>query len=823
MNIRKLLAVLVIIAHVSNSLVDSARATPAPLMSAGNTIILQDDFEGDLATWQVSAPSPNQAVIADFRLEDDFESGLDSWVLTGNVVATSMPTYDGITALLLDYAGDYMAADRSFAQSTNLRSHVYFYDNGATTMGTVFQLLGGGEQINCGSDPFPNWVPPNTGLGVKTDVTGAYYVIRINCAGEVGGSGTFIAEEVKMGQAPVPVPRTIGWHLFELIVTPFGTYARIDDREVARFNSSQTDATSVRIVSTWELDGQAVYDSLSIQAGYQSGKSLLLDYVDPDGINENSVMVTQSFTASQNIVARTFFYDTMDPSLGSIFEIDDTSGDWQTALGVVSDISNTEYAIRLNSRSGTVASGVPRSAGWHLFEIIVTEDGTYAKIDNRLLAASNPGHTSAAKVKYVSTWGAGYGLLGQALYDGLLIVAADTASWQDQLYTPLRVHYQRYSALVPPDDSTIFTGLYSQLGYCPPAADPRTCGWNSNDLRSLMGAVLAWYLYGEKTSDPTAQALAERLFLEGWANAPWKRAGQDVDNWERGAVMRMMAYATYVLWDDLDLAIRQQIFQDLYNQALTYVNRLPESGYIGDSKAEENAWHAAFLAAMANLFPDMEATYDMDWIDTKARCFAYHAITQASDKQYCGVETQTVWSDWHLENHSQDNPLYASAVISFMGESAFTYQLAGRPVPWEFTHNVAPFFAKYMTYVDLNTYAYKTAPLDWSGAHSTAFTSPTVFRYMDLLGIPTGIDWQDYMAKRSIFYYNMPSSWLKKTPEYIRLQVWNQVDQTEDSYKFFLDTIDAGEFYTSAILGLELQPLEPKQLFIPIVQRNNDE
>jgi hypothetical protein len=143
-----------------------------------------------------------------------------------------------------DHQGDYTSADRSFTPTANLRARVYFYDNGAATLGTNFQLLGSGAPVNCGTPSDPYWVPPNTGLGVKTDLSGEYYMLRINCPTVVDSNGIFIAEELKPDQSLAPVPRRIGWHLFELLVTPFGTYARIDDRELARLNPAQLDAAS---------------------------------------------------------------------------------------------------------------------------------------------------------------------------------------------------------------------------------------------------------------------------------------------------------------------------------------------------------------------------------------------------------------------------------------------------------------------------------------------------------------------------------------------------------------------------------------------------
>jgi hypothetical protein len=777
----------------------SARGTTI----ADPVVLLQEDFEQGLSSWQISAPSPNQATILNFSLSDGFESGLGGWALTGTATTTTSPVYEGSAALLLDYQGNYASASRSFASATNLRARVYFYDNGDQTLGTVFQLGGSGSPINCGSQTAPYWLQPNTALGVKTDVSGSYYIVRVNCGTVVGSNGMFVAEETKPGQAPVPVPRKNGWHLFELLVTPAGTYARIDDREIAHSNPGQIDATSVAFGSSWGLTGQAVYDGLSIQAGYQSGKSLFLSYTDPNGPNENAVYLSRSFEPAQNILARTFFYDTMDSSLGTLFMVMDSSGAWQTGLGVVTNVTNADYTIRINSASGMSDTTIPRSAGWHMFEIIVTDRGAYAKIDNRLVPQSNLGHTSAATVRYLSTWGASAGLLGQAIYDDLRVVEASTASWQDQLYMPLNVHYDKYSSLVPPGGVTVFSPLYPQLGG----------GASSNDLRSVMDSAIAWYLYGVKSGDTTAKALAKRVFLEGWSNAPWKRPGQDVDDWARGVCMRTVAHAAYILWNELDQTTRDQVVLDLYNQAQTYAvsNRQPASGFENDTKAEENAWHAAFLASVVNLFPNPTG-FDKEWIEAKARCFAYHSITVSTDGMYCGLVTQTVHDDYQLDNHGQESPTYSAATLQMLGEAAFDYRQAGRPIPPEFSHNVQPLFNKYMTYVDPNTYHFN-APSDWDGAVSSAFLAPDVFRFAELLGVSTGVSWQDYLSKRSIFYYDMSSSWLKKTPAYTRIQEWNQSDKTADSYKFLLDSAIAGEHYAMALYSLSVPSICEEDLY----------
>ncbi|MEX0879597.1 MAG: hypothetical protein WD451_07690, partial [Thermoanaerobaculia bacterium] len=124
-----------------------------------------------------------------------------------------------------------------------------------------------------------------------------------------------------------------------------------------------------------------------------------------------------------------------------------------------------------------------------------------------------------------------------------------------------------------------------------------------------------------------------------------------------------------------------------------------DSAVTGDTRAEENAWEAGILAAASSFLPDHP--HAGAW-DQKARQLAYDAITRASDPPDAfGVKTTTVSEDFTLANHgSFPSPYYMAATLFLLSQGALSYQLAGRPVPEEFQHNVPELFAKYRTYVD---------------------------------------------------------------------------------------------------------------------------
>ncbi len=123
-----------------------------------------------------------------------------------------------------------------------------------------------------------------------------------------------------------------------------------------------------------------------------------------------------------------------------------------------------------------------------------------------------------------------------------------------------------------------------------------------------------------------------------------------------------------------------------------------ESCFTGDTKAEENAWESALFAGAANFLPDDPQA--SAW-DGRARQLAYNSITRPSDPpDSAGIKTCTVAEDLTLSNHGlTPNPYYAGATLFLLTQGALPYRLAGRPVPEEFTHNVAGLVEKYTSYL----------------------------------------------------------------------------------------------------------------------------
>lgn len=117
----------------------------------------------------------------------------------------------------------------------------------------------------------------------------------------------------------------------------------------------------------------------------------------------------------------------------------------------------------------------------------------------------------------------------------------------------------------------------------------------------------------------------------------------------------------------------------------------------GDTKAEENAWEAVFLAWASGLFPDHP--HAAAW-EEKGRLLASLSIVTDSDRAFFeGQQIVTVHDDFTLENHGlSPNPYYAAATLMLLRMGALAYRMTGRTPPAEFSRNVENLRRKYRSY-----------------------------------------------------------------------------------------------------------------------------
>lgn len=147
---------------------------------------------------------------------------------------------------------------RSLKETTNVLVRARFYDNLDSTLGNM--------------------------LNVK-DTQGNKTALGVNTLREPWGASNYYfrydqGDEVHFFDSQVP--RTRGWHTFEFIVLPSGTYAKIDgllltnpygpknwyhqlpgEIEIKK-NPRQTSLSEVNIIGTWGLLGESYYDDIEV-------------------------------------------------------------------------------------------------------------------------------------------------------------------------------------------------------------------------------------------------------------------------------------------------------------------------------------------------------------------------------------------------------------------------------------------------------------------------------------------------------------------------------------------------------------------------------
>lgn len=214
---------------------------------------------------------------------------------------------------------------------------------------------------------------------------------------------------------------------------------------------------------------------------------------------------------------------------------------------------------------------------------------------------------------------------------------------------------------------------------------------------------------------------------------------QWVHGWQSGFWTGHMGLACLVVQAELPAATIRSVQRVAADEANYRAGFAPESGYVGDTKAEENAWYSHPLALAAA------------WLNTDANAGAWltaakkylvntHTVANTNDDPLAAwVMTTTHFPDFSLENHDFYHPGYKAASGELVGDSWLMAKLANPAIAAELepfaAHNVLAAWTNFshtlldsgeMAFAagedwDLNDYE-QNAYLAWMAAH---FNQPT--------------------------------------------------------------------------------------------------
>ena len=216
------------------------------------------------------------------------------------------------------------------------------------------------------------------------------------------------------------------------------------------------------------------------------------------------------------------------------------------------------------------------------------------------------------------------------------------------------------------------------------AADER--GVRTNADLSMVAAFMGEDSIALKTlafAVHTHKAVRKRPCLDG---RYWGSVSAKDHQWESSLWAMSVAYSAYFQWQRLPDSLKTDIYQLLKAECNYELERDIPTGYIGDTKAEENGWEVDVLAATLGLFPDDPLA--SQWFQ-RMRAFAINSYSHPTDAldttvvdpaydatRVCDLyKGSNLYPDWTLQNHDFFHTSYQNVVIQELGEAALALRL----------------------------------------------------------------------------------------------------------------------------------------------------
>lgn len=156
--------------------------------------------------------------------------------------------------------------------------------------------------------------------------------------------------------------------------------------------------------------------------------------------------------------------------------------------------------------------------------------------------------------------------------------------------------------------------------------------------------------------------------------------------WESSLWAMSVAYSAFFQWDKLSTAQKGYIEKLLKAECNYELYRTIPTGYVGDTKAEENGWEADILAATLGLFPNDPLA--PKWFE-RLREFAVNSYSHPDDVNNITIidewydkttyadlyKGQNLYDDYSLQNHNLFHTSYQNVVQQELGEAALALKM----------------------------------------------------------------------------------------------------------------------------------------------------
>lgn len=160
----------------------------------------------------------------------------------------------------------------------------------------------------------------------------------------------------------------------------------------------------------------------------------------------------------------------------------------------------------------------------------------------------------------------------------------------------------------------------------------------------------------------------------------WGSTAHTAPVWESSLWAMSVAYSAYFQYDSLTVNQKQYIYNLIKAECDYELNRDIPTGYVADTKAEENGWETNILACALGLYP--HDTLAPKWFE-RLRAFAINCYSHPNDATDTTVidpsydrttvkdlfRGSNLYDDFTLQNHGYFHTSYQNVVIQELGES----------------------------------------------------------------------------------------------------------------------------------------------------------
>jgi len=446
----------------------------------------------------------------------------------------------------------------------------------------------------------------------------------------------------------------------------------------------------------WELGqrggiGRAENFTISEERSSQGSRSLKIHNA---GGNDGLQAINHVFEQPLLGIVSVDFYEygyQDNRSAGTAFSVANKEISRYLIFAVKENQENFVYRIQ----DQEIDSGIKREKGWHTLTIVVTQYGSYGKIDGRSLAYL--GVNSGLREIGIISLGRGWQKSGDSFFDNLqvreLIPIPQNQQeifdhWSDEVY---RI-YKDFEV----NEKTLRNYIKNQ-----PTEHSKVMAARLLSDQAMMHFY--YYVREGKEEDLNKAKILVKVVNETY------------DFWGKRwlSPMPLLGFDVWWMWNFLDGNLQNKFLDNLAEEADFWTNILNEiktnpdgktisksagrregqnnlslidssRDYKWDTRAEENGSTALLLALAYNMYSTHP--HSEEWNEA-AKCFAFHTFSQGETA--CGITTRTIGDNFILCNHNLcPSPMYTLAGVTELQQGQLFYLLAGKTPPREFYHHI---------------------------------------------------------------------------------------------------------------------------------------